>query len=239
VDLKISPGSQKRALSILNANAYLCAQNHSCKIVAMLLWHHTNNDGLRIAVAEIPDGENMPPRKFFSEQEALEYRLLSNAKRLRERAVTLHLLHSLLGVEEALHHRSNGKPYLSAGSYRISISHTRRQVAVALHPCREVGVDVEDMSRSFAKAAPRYLSAGELASCATPAQQCVAWCAKEAVYKLVGEEGVDFAERIQLSRFDVGEEGSIAVIFAGKTRTVSFTVRYRMIGEVVVAYAFA
>ncbi|MDR1021819.1 MAG: 4'-phosphopantetheinyl transferase superfamily protein [Prevotellaceae bacterium] len=205
----------------------------------MLLWHHTNNDGSRIAVAEIPDGEVTPPCNFFSEQEEQEYRQLGSAKRIRERAATLHLLHSLLGVEDALHHRSNGKPYLSAGSYRISISHTRRQVAVALHPCREAGVDVEDMSRSFAKAAPRYLSAGELAGCATPAQQCVAWCAKEAVYKLAGEEGVDFAECIRLTRFDVGEEGSIAAIFAGKTRTSSFTVRYRIIGEAAVAYAFA
>ncbi|MDR1416173.1 MAG: 4'-phosphopantetheinyl transferase superfamily protein [Prevotellaceae bacterium] len=205
----------------------------------MLLLHHTNHDGSCIAVAEMPDEEIMPPRKFFSEQEEREYRQLGSAKRMRERAATLHLLHSVLGVEEALHHCSSGKPCLSAGSRRISISHTRRHVAVALHPCREAGIDVEDMSRSFAKAAPRYLSAGELADCATLAQQCVAWCAKETVYKLAGEEGVDFAERIQLSPFDVGEEGSIAARFAGKNRIADFTVRYRIIDGVAVTYAFA
>lgn len=205
----------------------------------MLLLHHANSDGSRIAVADIPDGEALVPDRFFSEQEEREYRQLGSARRMCERAATLRLLHCALGVEEALHHHRSGKPYLAAGSHRISISHARRHVAVALHPCREAGIDVEEISRNFARIAPRYLSADELARCTAPVQQCVAWCAKEVVYKLVGEEAASFAERIRLSRFDVGEEGSVAALFSGENRTESFTVRYRIVGEVAVAYAFA
>jgi phosphopantetheinyl transferase len=205
----------------------------------MLLLHHTDDDGSCVAVAEMPDGENILPARFFSAQEEQEYRQLGNAKRMRERAATLHLLHHTLGVEEALHHCRNGKPYLSAGSRRISISHTRCQVALALHPCREAGIDVESMARRFEKVAPRYLSADELASCTTQAQQCLAWCAKETVYKLAGEEGVDFAAQIRLSPFDVNPEGSIAAFFAGRNSAANFTIRYRVIGELAVCYAFA
>ncbi|MDR0712214.1 MAG: 4'-phosphopantetheinyl transferase superfamily protein [Prevotellaceae bacterium] len=206
----------------------------------MLLLHHTNADGSCIAVAEMPDGEITPPAGFFSEQEEQEYRQLGSAKRRRERAATLHLLHSALGVEDALHHLPNGTPYLRAGSHRISISHTRNQVAVALHPCREAGVDIEELSRSVAKVAPRYLSAGEREECATQEQQCLAWCAKETVYKLAGEEGVDFAEQIRLNRFDVTPpEGSITAFFTGKNKTASFMIRYRIIGGLAVCYAFA
>ncbi|MDR3188465.1 MAG: 4'-phosphopantetheinyl transferase superfamily protein [Prevotellaceae bacterium] len=186
----------------------------------------------------MPDGENLPPDKFFSAQEEQEYRQLGNAKRIRERAATLHLLHRTLGVEDALHHHPNGKPYLAAGSHHISISHTRSHVALALHPCREAGVDVESMLRSMQKVAPRYLSADELARCTTQAQQCVAWCAKETVYKLAGEEGVDFAEHIRLSPFDVSAEGSIAATFSGKNKTADFTIHYRIIDELAVCYSF-
>jgi phosphopantetheinyl transferase len=205
-----------------------------------LLLHHTNDDGSCIAVAKMPDEENTPLPNFFSEQEEQEYRQLGSAKRMRERTATLHLLHCTLGVEDALHHLPNGKPYLSDGSYRISISHTRNHVAVALHPCIEVGIDIEEASRSVAKVAPRYLSGGELAWCATQAQQRVAWCAKEVVYKLADEEGVDFAKQIRLSRFDANpSEGNIEAVFTGKNKTATFMLRYRIIGELVVCYAFA
>ncbi|MDR3366002.1 MAG: 4'-phosphopantetheinyl transferase superfamily protein [Prevotellaceae bacterium] len=205
----------------------------------LLLLHQIHADGSCVAVAAMPDGESVPPAKFYSAQEAQEYRQLGNARRIRERAATLRLLHRTLGVEDALHHYPNGKPYLLAHSHRISISHTRGYVALALHPCREAGIDVESMLRSMAKVAPRYLSAEELAGCATQEQQCLAWCAKEAVYKLAGEEGVDFAAQIRLSRFDVSHEGSIAARFAGKSGGAAFTIRYRVIGELAVCYAFA
>jgi phosphopantetheinyl transferase len=205
----------------------------------MLLWRHVGGDGSCIAVAEMPDGDSAPPAQFFSLQEEAEYRQLGSAKRIRERAATLRLLHHELGVEDALHHCGSGRPYLAAGSRRISISHAHRWVALALHPCREAGVDVESMLRSVAKLAPRYLSAGELAGCTTQAQQCLAWCAKETVYKLAGEEGVSFAEHIRLSRFDVGAEGCIAASFAGKSKAADFTVRYRILGELAVCYACA
>ncbi|MDR0687833.1 MAG: 4'-phosphopantetheinyl transferase superfamily protein [Prevotellaceae bacterium] len=203
----------------------------------MLLFRQAHCDGSCIAVAEIPDSDSLLPDKFFSAQEAQEYRLLGSAKRMRERTAALQLLHHTLGVEDALHHYPNGKPYLAADSHRISISHTRRCVAVALHPCREVGVDVEEISRSFAKVAPRYLSAGELAHCRAPVQLCVAWCAKETVYKLAGEEGVDFAKHILLNLLNVDEEGSLAALFAGKGKSSCFTVHYKVIGDIAVAYA--
>ena len=187
----------------------------------------------------MPEGEQSSPVSFFSAQEEQEYRQLGSAKRMRERTATLHLLHHTLGVEDALHHCRNGKPYLSAGSRRISISHTRRQVALALHPCREAGVDVESMVRSFEQVAPRYLSAEELACCPTQAHRCLAWCAKETVYKLAGEEGVDFAAQIRLTPFDVSPQGSMAAHFAGKSSAASFTLHYRIIGELAVCYGFA
>lgn len=205
----------------------------------MLLFHHTDSDGSCVAVAEMSGGEAILPVSFFSAQEEAEYRQLGSARRMRERTATLHLLHHTLGVGDALHHYGNGKPYLSAGSRRISISHTRSQVALALHPCREAGVDVESMARSMAKVAPRFLSASELAACTTQAQQCLAWCAKETVYKLAGEDGVDFAAQIRLNPFDVNREGSIAAFFEGRSSAAAFTIRYRIIGELAVCYAFA
>ena len=36
----------------------------------------------------------------------------------------------------------------------------------------------------------------------SPLLQCIYWCAKEAVYKLVEEKGVDFRKQIEVIAFD-------------------------------------
>jgi len=162
--------------------------------------------------------------------------MLGSEKRRAERVATLFLLHNFFGVENALHHHNNGTPYLADSTAHISISHTHRHVAVALHPTQNVGVDIENTQRNFERVAPRFLSDKEQLFCATPMLQCLAWCAKEAIFKIANEQGVDFATQIILEKFDEKSEGKILAHFLGKEKRQDYNLRYHLIGSTAIAY---
>ena len=218
--------------------SYLCrnAKQRSPLLSTLL---HINYNGLRVVVAGMAGGEVLPPQAFCSAQEREEYAQLGSSKRQHERAATLHLLHRLLGVHAPLHHHANGSPYLAGGGLHISISHAQHAVGIALHPTRKVGIDVESTQRNFARVAARFLSRDEQRYLLTQAQRCLAWCAKEAVYKAVGEQGVDFAVQILLEPIEEKSEGEVLARFIGKGGERSILLRYHLMGSTAVAYAVA
>jgi phosphopantetheinyl transferase len=169
-----------------------------------------------------------PPARFYSVQEKAEYYILGSEKRHRERAATLRLLHDVANIAAPLHHHVDGIPYLANSPLRISISHSRWQVAIALHPSNDVGLDVESRSRNFDRIAPRYLSETELSWCCTPLQRCIAWCAKEAVYKALHQAGVDFTKHIVLDEFtpSADNSGDLLATYLGRNPSQLVFLRY-------------
>ena len=105
------------------------------------------------------------------------------------------LLKALCGEEKEIAYYSSGRPYLKDGSRYISISHTRGYVAVALHSSCEVGMDIEQYGTRVRKVASRFIRSDE-----EPAMMegdevyalLLHWSAKEALFKLMGVEEVDF-----------------------------------------------
>ena len=106
------------------------------------------------------------------------------------------LLKALCGEEKEIAYYSSGRPYLKDGSRYISISHTRGYVAVALHSSCEVGMDIEQYGTRVRKVASRFIRSDE-----EPAMMegdevyalLLHWSAKEALFKLMGVEEVDFS----------------------------------------------
>ncbi len=202
-----------------------------------LLLHINNGKGLQVAVAEVSNAKNRPPQKFYSVREQEEFETLTSEKRREEREATLFLLHEMLGITSALEHHASGKPYLADSHVRISISHARQLVGVALHAGHNAGIDIEHINRHFERVAPRFLSPAEQRFCTSKAHQCLAWCAKETVYKLAGEEGVDFATQIAVEHFTLAREGELQAHFSGKKWNKSFTLSYQVNNDYAVAYA--
>jgi 4'-phosphopantetheinyl transferase len=91
-----------------------------------------------------------------------------------------------------------GRPYLtnSSSSIQVSFSHTGPWAVVALHRTAPLGIDIEREGPALARVAPRLFSPGELVEAETLAQKTIFWCAKEAIYKLHGQRGLDFREHI-------------------------------------------
>lgn len=96
------------------------------------------------------------------------------------------LLYEALGRPAALAYSPVGAPQLPEGEGHIGVSHSRTQVAVRYAAAAPCAVDIESPERNFDRVLPRYLTEREQRLSAAAAWPCIAWCAKETLYKLAG-----------------------------------------------------
>lgn len=149
----------------------------------------------QIAVAPIPDGELL--EREATEEELQSVEGISSQSRRTERLAWRLLLRSVLPTAQ-VEYLSSGKPEIKNSQYNhISVSHCQDFVAVAIatKPC---GIDVERYDRNFERVISRYMTAEEQSLSADKHWAAVVWCAKEAMYKMAGREGVDFKRDMQI-----------------------------------------
>lgn len=143
------------------------------------------------------------------------------------------LLASILGKECKICHRPSGKPYMDSSDSRISISHTKGYVAVSIHPFKEVGIDIEffsdrvrkvvdrfvgtDEMKLFEKFGQKYfggLSADKLFTCL----YLLSWSAKETMFKMMGEDEVDFINHLHIESIQMPLGGDLPFYGTLETR---------------------
>lgn len=159
-------------------------------------------------------------------QEAMQR--FSHENRRKEWLAVRVLLFFLLGEEHEIAYTSSGKPYLKDNSYHISISHTSGYVAVAFHPCYEVGIDIEQYATKVLRVKGRFMREDEKAEGDEVYALLLHWSAKETLYKLLGQEEVDLKEHLRILPFSVKQEGQMQ---ANEYKTVerrSYTVSYQL-----------
>lgn len=142
----------------------------------------------RDAAAWATRGELAAAAAFSSELRRREY--LGWRALVRER----------LGRDAAIAYDGVGAPVVTdRAGVHLSVSHAAGWVALLLAdaPC---GVDIESADRDFSCAARRYLTDDERRLSDSPLWPGVAWCAKEALYKLAGRRGLDLRRDVRLER---------------------------------------
>ena len=111
-----------------------------------------------------------------------------------------------------------GKPSLEGAGGYLSISHTDGYAVIVFSQECEVGVDVELVSRNVLSASRRFMPQGAL-DALPPAERnraaLVDWCAKEALYKIVGDLGGNFKDNILVDGFGLEDEGRVALSLVG------------------------
>lgn len=137
--------------------------------------------------------------------------------RQKEWLATRALLAEVLGQDTALLYDSCRKPYLSSGGY-LSISHTGCYVAVALSAVEPVGVDMEQLCRNVGDSARRFANESELEKAPLVDRNSYllcCWCAKEALFKLVGDLGGTFKDNISVDLPLLSSSGSFKARVVG------------------------
>lgn len=150
-------------------------------------------------------------------------------KRRREILATHLLMRHIFGCDIPLWHTPEGAPCIDKGY--ISVSHTTTHVAVAYHPHRRVGIDIETVGTKATRVYRRFLSDAEITSLpddgdSTPETGFrrtlaihTAWSVKEALYKIY-PHAVEFREDIILDPFTTLPHGTVTAHIAGiKTPT--------------------
>ena len=168
------------------------------------------------------------------------YARFTSDKRKVEWLAVRALLKELCGEEKSVSYYPSGKPYLTDGSARISFSHTQGYVAVAVHPCKEVAVDIEQYGTRVKRVAHKFIRGDEQIP-AEPLQEIQAlllhWSAKETLYKLLDKEGVDFIRHLQVFPFELVEEGEFVAGEPLTEQNECFPVHYHTHPHYVLTYA--
>ena len=173
------------------------------------VWQITESEAELRALTSIPTDE----------LEEISY-IKSESLRRQKLAVRA-LLDCLFEDKVYLNHHDNGKPYIENCATNISITHTDKYVAIILADNDEVGIDCESLDRDFSAVEKKALSEEEIEDLDDDAddrreQLAIYWCAKEAVYKLISQYGVDFAEQIEIEDFRPRGEGELSATFIHK-----------------------
>ena len=171
------------------------------------VWQITETEEELLNLTSVPNDELEEIQLFRSE-----------SKRKQKLAVRA-LLNEIFEEKMYLNHHDNGKPYLENCAINISITHTEKYVAVITHDTEEVGVDIESLDRDFAVVEKKALSEEEIDDLDDDKrneQLAIYWCAKEAIFKRMSQNRVDFAEQIEVEQFKLRKEGELEATFIHK-----------------------
>jgi len=154
-------------------------------------------------------------------------------KRKIEWLVIRVLIKQLIGQDFTISYFKTGKPILSHTRFKqISISHSRDFLTVLIHEYLEVGLDIECMFRNYNPIEKRYLSEAELIQVdKNPLMQCLYWCAKEAIFKLVPDEGVEFRQQIHISPFNPELDNQFTARFTARNQELSYVLHFQTFSD--------
>jgi len=167
----------------------------------------------RILVCELTESsDTLKNQLYLIESDQIEFdKIVSEKRRLEFLGIRI-ALKTLLQKEILIQYDEDGKPHLSDKSYQISISHSNKWIAVMAHPTNKVGIDIECPTDKIQKLYTRFLSLTEqkeLSGGKDIRQLLLAWSAKEALYKIIGREAIDFASQLRIFPFEVKPTGEI------------------------------
>ena len=130
-------------------------------------------------------------------EEQQQAALFGSEVRRREFLSWRAVVRQMLGRETQIAYNTLGAPILIGRSEHLSVSHGAGRVAVLIAE-RACGVDIERWDRNFERAVRRFLTDEERALSSDNNFWAVAWCAKEALYKAAGEQGLSIRDELRL-----------------------------------------
>lgn len=149
--------------------------------------------------------ESLDERIPFSEKDLEESKGLNHSKRIREWLASRAALRIGLGINEEVLYHPNGKPYLP--SSELSFSHCLPIAGALVHPER-AGMDIQLPNPKLEVISKKFAHPEELVraneSGATLDYLTILWSAKEAVFKVYGEN-FQFSVDLRVDPFQVGD----------------------------------
>ena len=202
------------------------------------VWHVTEDYEELLSLLPDADAVSSEAEQQFS----------SEFRRVEWTAVRV-LLYTVLDRQVHISYNDQGAPLLPGyEGLHISISHTKGYVAIALSESVPVGIDVEQIERIEEKAnvfddkeklprvekvRTRFMRDDEFAE--TTIGLLLHWSAKETLFKVLGREGVNFVDEMQVSPFDETQyEGEFTIEDLKEDDT--YIIYYKVFDDFVLTY---
>ena len=175
-------------------------------------------DKTRIGVWQVTETEEeLKALSSVPSDELEEISFIRSESLRRQKLAVRALLDEMFEDKVYLSHHDNGKPYIENCVTNISITHTEKYVAVILNDNEDVGIDIESLSRDFSSVEKKALSEDEIDDLEEDekrnGQLAIYGCAKEAIYKMLGQYDVNFAEQIEVEKFRPKKDGELEATF--------------------------
>ena len=177
--------------------------------------------------------------KDFSLYESDLQKFKAEKRQLEWLAVRV-LLKELLGEEKVIDYLPSGKPFLKDRSACVSFSHTCGYVAVAVHPTKEVGIDIEQYGNRVSRLASRFVREDEMQSVRAGNEiyaLLLHWSAKETMFKLMNQSDVDFLDHLHILPFIPTELGEMEAVEYRTDLHQPFQISYYTHSDYVLTFA--
>ena len=202
------------------------------------VWHVTED--YEELLSMLPDADSV--------SNEAEQQFSSEFRRIECTAVRV-LLYTVLDRQVHINYNDLGAPLLPGyEGLHISISHTKGYVAIALSESAPIGIDVEQIERfeektnvfddkeklpRVEKVRTRFMRNDEFAE--TTIGLLLHWSAKETLFKVLGREGVNFVDEMQVSPFDETQyEGEFSIKDMKEDDT--YIIYYKVFDDFVLTY---
>ncbi|TWI79322.1 4'-phosphopantetheinyl transferase superfamily protein [Lacibacter cauensis] len=204
-----------------------------------LVYQHTINSGTKAGLWRIEE-----PEEFFLEKVPLKRDVSHPHKRLQHLAgrYLLPMLFEDFPLEEILI-ADTRKPFLPDEKYHFSISHCGDYAAAIVSSTQRVGVDIEKASDKILRVSHKFLTEREkmLLDEQMSAQQLLQltsllWSTKESLFKWYGDGGVDFREHMHIENIEGSDEEGKLICSFRKHESMSLTVHYRFLHDLVMSW---
>ena len=173
------------------------------------------------------------PLSYFEEEMTLAVEIQNEERKIQHLAGRWLLKLMMPEVElEKIEMAPNGKPWIPDAGFHFSISHCKGYAACAISELHPIGIDIEIIHARIAKVAHKFLHQKEteliteLLPDSQLKQQGFYWAAKEAMYKMYEQHGIDFSQHFLIPELANEDYGIAQGLIMHKNNTLKVQLPY-------------
>jgi 4'-phosphopantetheinyl transferase len=194
-----------------------------------------HKDGQQTAIWEITEDEKaLFEIASLNQSDRTAFSLISNPGRRLEWLAVRALLREFYPSSPTITYHENGKPFLVNNTEKISISHSGKMVAIALHAKHNPGIDIEMLHPRIFKIANRFLGESEKAALGgkpSVEQLTAMWGAKEVLFKVYEHGNISFKDDFKIEPFSYSSKGHLKGLIKKDGVITPIPMEYMQIGD--------
>ena len=181
---------------------------------------------------------------YLSSSERTEFKKFSNEKRGKEWLGARNILNILLNQlgfpYYGLDKNSNKKPILRDIPVHISLAHSYPYAVAMINLKSSCGMDIEKTKPALIHVSPRFLSDAEQSFIDRDLEGlCIAWTAKESIYKMYGQIQLSFKHDMILYPYKVKEKGQITASVRVNDQNQEHVLFYRKMDDYFICFSYS